>query len=308
MDERTASEVAATTRTRIGRVGIFSGMLRSAPPDVEREAVRRVEALGYGSIWFGESIGGKDAFAHASYLLAATSDVMIGTGIANVWARHPANMAGAAATVGAAWPGRFVHGLGVGHAPTVEASGQAYVRPLAHITDYLAGMDAARDSAPATPVPVPRLVAALKPRMLALARDSAHGALPYFVPPSHTPAARAILGPDRLLLVEQSVVLSTDATAARRTARGWMELYLQLPNYVDNLRRLGYADDVVDGGSDRLVDAIVAWGDEAAIAARVDELLAAGADSVLLQVLASDAATTLDHLAQLAPAVVGVAP
>ena len=191
---------------------------------------------------------------------------MIGTGIANVWARHPANMQGAAATVGSAWPGRFVHGLGVGHAPTVEASGQTYERPLAHITKYLAAMDASRDAAPPTPVPVPRVVAALRPRMLELASDVADGAIPYFVPPSHTPLARSIVGPDKLLLVEQSVVLSTDADEARRTARGWMDLYLQLPNYVANLRSLGYGDDVGGGGSDRLVDAIVAWGDEAAIA------------------------------------------
>lgn len=233
---------------------------------------------------------------------------MIGTGIANVWARHPANMQGAAATVGSAWPGRFVHGLGVGHAPTVEAGGAVYLRPLAHMRRYLDAMDAARDMAPETSVPVPRVVAALKPRMLELAREAADGAIPYFVPPSHTPEARAIIGPDRLLLVEQSGVLSTDPGGARRTARGWMDLYLQLPNYDDNLRRLGYGDDIDGGGSDRLVDAIVAWGDDSAIAARVDELFASGADSVLLQVLAPDVKTVLDHLGLLAPAVVGAAP
>jgi probable F420-dependent oxidoreductase len=236
-------------------------------------------------------------------LLSATQRIVTGTGIANVWARHPAAMQGGAATLGAGYPGRFIHGVGISHAPMVDRSGQAYEKPLAHMIAYLDGMDAAAPDAPVTEVPVPRLLAALRPRMLELARDRADGAHPYFVPTSHTPLARQTLGPGKLLIPEQAVVLETDPAQARRIARGHMELYLQLPNYVNNLRHLGFTDeDISGGGSDRLVDAIVAWGDEAAIAARVREHRDAGADHVLLQPL-GDLAAAVSQLERLAPAV-----
>jgi probable F420-dependent oxidoreductase len=229
---------------------------------------------------------------------------MVGTGIANLWARHPATMQGGAATLGGAWPGRFVLGVGVSHAPMVERSGQSYVSPLDRMTRYLADMDDAASVAPPTPIPVPRVLAALRPRMLELARERAFGAHPYFVPPAHTPQARAILGPDRLLIPEQAVLLATNPAQARPVAREHMARYLELPNYVGNLRRLGYGDDdLADGGSDRLVDAIVAWGDEAAIATRVRELRASGADHVLLQPLAADGPGVMAQLERLAPAV-----
>ena len=293
-------------RERLGRVGVWLASLRPAPVDEERRAVRRIEELGYGSIWCGEGIGGKEAFAHQSLLLAATGHIVSGTGIANVWARHPATMQGGAATVGAAYPGRFVLGVGISHAPMVERSGQAYQRPLAYMERYLDGMDAAAGDGPAVQVRVPRVLAALRPQMLALARERSDGAHSYFVPTSHTSLARQVLGPDRLLIPEQAVVLTTDSDKGRRTARAHMETYLQLPNYVNNLRHLGYTDeDVSGGGSDRLVDAIVAWGDEADIAKRVAEHIAAGADHVLLQPLGpldeavrqleALAATVLDH-------------
>ncbi len=211
-------------------------------------------------------------------------------------------MTGAAATVGAAWPGRFVNGLGVSHAPMVSASGQDYLRPLERMVRYLDAMDEARANAPVTAVPVPRVLAALRPKMLELARDRTDGAFPYFVPPEHTPLARAAIGPDKLLIVEQAVVLSTDPAEARRLARSHMRLYLTLPNYVNNLRDLGHGDaDLADGGSDRLVDALVAWGDEAAIVGRAQELRDSGADHVVVQPLADDAAGVLDQLEVLAP-------
>jgi probable F420-dependent oxidoreductase len=299
-----AADVEANRR-RLGRVGVWLGALRPAAIDEERLAARRIEELGYGSLWSGEGIGGKEAFAHQSVLLAATERIVTGTGIANVWARHPATMEGGAATLGAAYPGRFVLGVGISHAPMVDRSGQSYEKPLAHMTRYLEGMDAAVGDAPPTEVRVPRLLAALRPQMLALARRAADGAHPYFVPPSHTPAAREALGPDKLLIPEQAVVLTADPSEGRRIARDHMTMYLQLPNYVNNLRHLGYGDeDLAAGGSDRLVDAIVAWGDEHAIAARVREHLDGGADHVLLQPL-GDLSAALHQLELLAPAVLG---
>jgi probable F420-dependent oxidoreductase len=298
-----SSDVISALRERMGPVGVWLGSLRPAPVDLERRAARRIENLGYGSIWTGEVIGGKEAFAHQSLLLAATERIVTGTGIANVWARHPAAMQGGAATLGAGYPGRFVLGIGISHALLVDRSGQTYRRPLSRMSEYLDDMDAAVVDAPNTEVPVPRLLAALRPQMLALARDRADGAHTYFVPTAHTLAARLVLGAGKLLIPEQAVVVSADASEARRIARGHMKWYLQLPNYVNNLRHLGYSDeDVSAGGSDRLVDAIVAWGAPEDIAKRAQEHLDGGADHVLLQPL-GDLGHALRQLEVLAPAV-----
>jgi probable F420-dependent oxidoreductase len=284
---------------------VWLASLRPATIEQERAAARRIEALGYGSLWAGEVMGGKEAFSHQGVLLTATERMVTGTGIANVWARHPATMQAGAATLGAAYPGRFILGIGVSHACIVERSGQTYDRPLARMVEYLDGMDRVVGDVPVVEVPVPRVLAALGPKMLALARDRADGAHPYFVPVQHTRAARRILGPDRLLIPEQAVVLSTDAEQARRIARGHTTSYLRLPNYVNNLRRLGYGDEDLEGaGSDRLVDAIVAWGDEEQIAGRVKEHLEGGADHVLLQPL-GDLESAVAQLERLAPAVLG---
>jgi probable F420-dependent oxidoreductase len=296
-------DVVRSARDRWGPVGVWLGALNQVSAEAERQAARRIEALGYGAIFVGERIGGKEAMAHQAVLLAATDHIVTGTGIANVWSRHPAAMQGGSATLGDAYPGRFVLGLGVSHAVMVDGSGLTYEKPLAHMTRYLEEMDAAAALGPLPEVPVPRLLAALRPRMLALARDQCDGAHPYFVPPSHTPVAREALGPDKLLAPEQAVVVATDPDTARRVARRHMELYLQLPNYVNNLRHLGFTDeDVSGGGSDRLVDAIVAWGDEGAIARRVHELLDSGADHVLLQPL-GNLDRAMAQLEALAPAV-----
>jgi len=290
-------------RERLGRVGVWLASLRPATIEQERAAARRIESVGYGSLWAGEVIGGKEAFAHQSVLLNATEQILTGTGIANIWARHPATMQAGAATLGAAFPGRFVLGIGVSHAPIVERSGQTYDRPFTRMVEYLNGMDRVTGDVPVTEIPVPRVLAALGPKMLALARDRADGAHPYFVPVEHTPVARQILGPDRLLIPEQAVVLSTDAEQARSVARSHTTTYLRLPNYVNNLRRLGYSDeDLAGAGSDRLVDAIVAWGDEEQIANRVRAHLQAGADHVLLQPL-GDLSSAVAQLERLAPAV-----
>jgi probable F420-dependent oxidoreductase len=168
---------------------------------------------------------------------------------------------------------------------------------------YLAEMDAAVAASPLTPVPFARVLAALRPRMLELARDHADGAHPYFVPPAHTPMAREILGPDRLLIPEQAIALISDPSEARHVARRHMATYLALPNYLNSLRHLGFGDDdTAGGGSDRLVDAIVAWGDEQAIIDRVIELRSSGADHVVVQPLADDMPGVLVQLERLAPA------
>jgi len=211
-------------------------------------------------------------------------------------------MQGGSATLGDAYPGRFVLGMGVSHAPMVDSSGLTYEKPLDHMARYLDDMAASAAMGPVPAIPVPRLLAALRPRMLELARERTDGAHPYFVPASHAPLAREALGPDKLLVPEQAVVLETDPDAARRVARHHMAVYLQLPNYVNNLRHLGFTDDdLADGGSDRLVDAIVAWGDESAIATRVAEHLDGGADHVLIQPL-GNLDRAIEQLEVLAPA------
>ncbi|MBV9661338.1 MAG: TIGR03620 family F420-dependent LLM class oxidoreductase [Acidimicrobiales bacterium] len=295
-------------RERLGRVGVFSGNALGMSAADERTLVQGIEELGYGSFWCGEIIGGKEAFGHAAHLLAATESLVYGTGIANLWARHPATMQGGSTTVNDAWPGRFVLGVGVSHARIVDASSQTYDRPYSRMVGYLDDMDRQRDLERPTEVPPPpRLLAALGPKMLGLARDRADGALPYFVPPHHTSVARAELGPDRLLVVEQAFVLQTDATEARRVAREHTSGYLtRFPNYARNLQRMGYSqEDVSGGGSDRLVDDLVVWGDEVAIAARVAQLLDSGADSVVIQAVAP-AAKELESLARVAPAVLDI--
>jgi probable F420-dependent oxidoreductase len=297
------SEVVAA-RDRLGPVGVWMGSLMGATIEREREIARRIEELGYGSIWTGEIVGGKEAFAHQSVLLAATDHISTGTGIANVWARQSAAMQGGGATLGAAYPGRFVLGIGISHGPIVEMSGQVYEKPLQTMIDYLDGMDASIVHAPPCDVPVPRVLAALRPKMLELSRTRADGAHPYLVPPAHTTLARAALGPDKLLIPEQAIALESDPAEARRIAREHLSGYLRLPNYVNNLKHLGYGDDLADGGSDRLVDAIVAWGSAEDIARRVAEHRDNGADHVLLQPL-GDHVRAVEQLEQLAPVVLG---
>lgn len=300
----------AATRQRLGKVGVWCGQqLMSSPATEVRHAAQSIEALGYGSLWTGEVLGGKDVFVQGAVILSSTTKITFGSGIANLWARHPTTMLGACQTLGDAWPDRFINGIGVSHSFLVEGSGQDYSKPLEKMRNYLKAMDDTVAFMPAFAAPVSRVLAALRPKMLELARDRADGAHPYFVPPSHTPFARKILGPDRLLIPEQAVVLCSDPAEARRSAREHLAVYLTLPNYVNNLINLGYGDDDFSGGgSDRLVDAIVAWGDETAIIARVHELLDSGADHVVLQILAPELTDVLGQLATLAPALKGLMP
>jgi probable F420-dependent oxidoreductase len=273
----------------LGRVGIWSFQLEQQPAARAQAAAAEIEAMGWGALWIPEALG-REAFTHAALLLAGTRTLPIATGIANIWARDAMAAAAAQRTLAEAYPGRFLLGLGVSHAPMVEGMrGHRYERPLAAMRAYLDAMDAAPFLAAPPAVPPERVLAALAPKMLKLAAERAAGSHPYFVPPEHTRRARDVMGRGPLLAPEQAAVLDTDATRARAIARAHMQMYLGLPNYVNNLRRLGFGDaDLADGGSDRLVDAIVAWGSPDAIVRRVREHHDAGADHVCLQVLTAD--------------------
>jgi probable F420-dependent oxidoreductase len=293
-----------------GRVGVWLGGY-GFPAEEDRANAREFERLGYAALWFGEAPGGKEAFTRAATLLAATESLVIATGIASIWGRDPLNTSSAIRTLGEAFPGRFVAGLGVSHPPAVETRGYDYRLPLTTTRSYLADMAAVAHASPG-PAERPSVVlAALRPRMLELARDAADGAHPYFVPVEHTRRARRILGEGKLLAPELAVVLESDPDEARRLARQHTgSFYLGAPNYIRNLEWLGFSPaDLADAGSDALVDAVVAWGDEAAIVARVQEHLAAGADHVCLQPVTSVRPlidgpdhSALDVLRRLAPA------
>jgi probable F420-dependent oxidoreductase len=272
----------------LGRVGLWH-FLDRVPAREARDAAREIEGLGFKALWIPEALG-REAFTHAGLLLAATERLVVATGIANVWARDAVAMAAAQKTLAEAYPGRFLLGMGVSHAPLVSGMrGHDYAQPLTFLRRYLDAMDAAVFMGALPPEPPPRVLASLHPKSLALARERAWGSHPYFVPPEHTARARAILGPGKLLAPEQMVCLERDATTARAIARQAMQMYLGLPNYVRNLRSLGFTDDdVAGGGSDRLVDAIVAWGGIDAVVARVRAHHDAGADHVCLQVLHAD--------------------
>lgn len=273
----------------LGRVGVWTFSLDLQPATRAGELAAELEAMGWGAIWIPEAVG-REAPVNAALLLGATERIAVGTGIANIYARDAMSMNAAWHTLSEAFPGRFLLGMGVSHQPSVEGlHGQAYGPPLTTMREYLDRMDASLFIAAQPSDPPERVLAALGPKMLELARDRTRGAHPYFVPPEHTEIARTILGDDRLLAPEQMVVLETDPTKAREVARAAMGGYVGLPNYANNLRRLGFTEDDLGGGiSDRLVDAIVAWGDVDAIARRVRAHHDAGADHVCVQVLPLD--------------------
>jgi probable F420-dependent oxidoreductase len=275
-------------RSALGRVGVWSFALQTQTAAQEQEAVAAYRAAGYRATWFPESVGSKEAFSHAAVLLAATTDGVVATGIANIYARDPMAMMNGARTLAEAYPGQFVLGIGVSHAPAVATRGAVYEKPLTRMAHYLDAMDAVTWSGAAVGRP-PIVLAALGPRMLELAAERTDGAHPYFVPVEHTALARRIMGPDALLLTEVTAVLDTDPERARRTASAFAERYLQSANYVANLKRLGYTDaDVAGGGSDRLLDEVVPQGDVARIVAVVRAHLDAGADHVCVQLRAAD--------------------
>ncbi len=301
MTALTPAQVQAL-RDRIGRVGVWAGRIGEAPASEEHAAIARLEELGYGAVWIGEGPVNREALSHAALLLAASQQIVVATGIANIWARDAAAALNGANNLGEAFPGRFVLGLGVSHAPAVQFRGHEYNKPLSAMRSYLDVIDSHTHGSVLPAEPSPVVLAALRPKMLELARERTAGAHPFFVPTSHTARAREILGPEPLLAPEQGILLESDPGRARELARRYMALHLGLPNYQANLRDLGFDDgDFADGGSDQLVDAIVAWGDEAAIAARVRGHLDAGADHVAVQAYADDAGASLAQLERLAP-------
>lgn len=270
----------------IGKVGIWTGQLDSQPAARAQEVVAELESLGYPTVWYPESRG-RESFVQGAVLLAATRRLVLATGITNLYGRDPVAMAAAQRALAEAYPNRFLLGIGVSHAPTVEGiRGHRYERPLATMREYLDAMDRAPyAAAPPTSEP-PRVLAALGPKMLQLSAERAWGAHPYFVPVEHTALARQVMGEGPLLAPEQAIVLETNPDRARQIARVHTRVYLNLVNYTNNLRRLGFDEhDLADAGSDRLVDAVVAWGDVEAIVARVRAHLEAGADHVCVQVL-----------------------
>ncbi|MGR4850142.1 LLM class F420-dependent oxidoreductase [Streptomyces sp. LARHCF252] len=259
----------------VGRYGIWSVGLRSEDPDRRAElaeAAAELEELGYGAVW----LGGNSSAANAAPLIGATSRLTVGTSIQSIWQHEPDAAATAFAELESAHPGRFLLGLGVSHAKRVEQ----YARPYSALVEHLDGLDAAG-------VPADRrLLAALGPKSLRLARDRAAGSIPYLVTPEHTAHAREILGEAPLLAPELGVVPETDPARARALAREFLGIYLPLPNYTNNFLRHGFTeDDLTDGGSDRLVDALFAWGDDTAIRAKIDTYFEAGADHIALQLI-----------------------
>jgi probable F420-dependent oxidoreductase len=286
----------------LGRVGIWYGGIDAlATPEAQR-AAQVVEELGFGALWVAEAVG-RDPFVSASVLLSATSTLPVATGIANIYARDPMTMVAGQKTLAEAYPGRFLLGMGVSHGHLVAGVRKHdYSKPYSYMVEYLDRMDKALFMAVGPETDPGRLLAALGPKMLQLSATRANGSHPYFTTPEHTAIARETMGDDALLAPEQMVVLETDPAEARRIARAGMKIYLGLPNYFNNLMRLGFTeDDRADGGSDRLVDAIVAWGTEDQIAARVADHHAAGADHVCVQVLQDGMAMPEEQWRRLAP-------
>lgn len=264
-------------------VGVWSSQLRYGDPSESAEAAAELEELGFRALWVPD-VGGP-VFDAVGRLLAATKRTVIATGILNLWMHAATDVAASYAELTAAHGDRFLLGIGVSHAPLIDAGEPGrYRKPLAATAAFLDDIDAA-----AQPVPVDRRVlAALGPKMLALAARRAGGAHPYLVTPEHTRRARSLLGDGPLLLPEQTVILCDGADQARELGTDWLRAYLGLPNYANNLLRSGFSTDDVAHVSDRLFDAIIAWGDEDAIVRRVRDHFSAGADHVCLQVLVAE--------------------
>ncbi|MGO9605781.1 MAG: TIGR03620 family F420-dependent LLM class oxidoreductase [Candidatus Binataceae bacterium] len=279
----------------IGTLGIWFFLDAMSAPQ-SAEFAKKVESTGYNALWIPEAVG-REPFAHSAYLLANTERLVLATGIANIWARDAITMGAASKTVAEASGGRFLLGIGVSHKPLVtNLRGHSYDKPYSFMKEYLPKMKGALYLAPPPKEPVPVVLAALHPKMLQLAATEANGTHTYFVPPEHTAKVRAAIGPKPLICAAQAVILETDATKARTAARAYMKTYVpRLPNSTNNLKALGWADAEFENGcSDRLVDAIVAWGTEDKIRDRIEAHLKAGATHVCILPLRADSAPQPD--------------
>jgi len=268
----------------ISKIGVWAFTDSLTAPELATFA-KQIERWNYGALWIPEAVG-REAFAASSWLLANTERLTIATGIANIWARDAQASAAARKTLNEQSGGRFLLGLGVSHEPLVKRlRGHDYRKPLAAMREYLETLQKAMYRAPEPSGNNELIVAALRQGMLKLSAELADGAHPYNVTPEHTARAREILGPDKRLYVEQKVCLETDAAKARKVARDTLEIYVPLPNYRNNWLELGFTEAEIDGRADRFLDAMVAWGDEAALRKRIHEHLEAGADHVCIQAL-----------------------
>jgi len=282
------------------RIGVWAGIDRLSAAEGAAFA-RRVEAWGYSALWIPEAVG-REVFSASAWLLANTQMLAVASGTANIYARDAMSTAAAQKGLNEQSGGRFLLGLGVSHIPLVEVRHHAYGKPVPTMRAYLTAMAQAPYHA-VPPATAPKTVlAALGPQMLALSAELADGAHPYNVTPEHTRRAREILGAGKHLCVEQCAILERDPARARAIGRQFLAFYFGLPNYVNNWRRLGFADaDFAGGGSDRLIDGIIAWGDERVIRERIEAHRQAGADHVCVQAVAPDGRTDERLLALLAP-------
>jgi probable F420-dependent oxidoreductase len=279
-----------------GRLGIFAGSLSGQPATVQREVAVEIERLGFGTLWYGESVG-REAFVQAAIYLSATSSLVVASGIANIWARDPMAMAAGGRAISEAWPNRFILGIGVSHAPSVALRGHDYARPFSAMRDYLDRIGQAPWRGPQAPLP-PIVLAALGPRMVGLAAERTAGAYPYFTTAEHIRQVRELLGPEPFLVSDLPVVLAAGREEARALGDAHTGRYLRLDNYRNNLLRVGWTPDQLEPpGSDALFDAVVAWGDVAAIRERVNGLFSAGADQVALNLVTKD--PTVPYLSEL---------
>lgn len=295
-------------RPELGRFGVWTWAFDQQPWAKVTEAVAEMEELGYGTVWFGEGAG-RDATTQAALLLAATKRIVVAPGIATMTRHHPETLAQAERAIAEAFPGRFVLGIGLGGSRT-GAPARRTGSPVSAVRDYLDAMDAARLTAPGPAEPSPRVLAALGPKMLRLAAERTWGAHPFLLPAEHTARARAIVGPDAVLAVHQAVAVHPDPLRAREIARaglsGWIAHVDVSPSRWNLVKELTGFDesDLADGGSDRLVDAMVAAGDAGTVAERIRRQVEAGADHVCIGVMtgAPEAELALDELRQLAAA------
>jgi probable F420-dependent oxidoreductase len=284
-----------------GRFGVFAGPLNGQPSSIQRGFARQMEHLGYGTLWVGESLA-QEAFGRCAVLLAATEKLVVGTGIANIWARDAAAMANGGRTLAEAFPHRFILGIGVSHAPVVRARGHDYSRPYSAMRDYLTAMTEVSWRGPESEVP-PIILAGLGPKMVELAGQRTAGVYPYFTTVEHLRQVRASIGPDPFVAIDLPVVLADSLKAARTIGDRHLGNYLRADNYRNNLLRLGWSDkDLEVPGSSALFEAIVAWGTPDQIYEGVAERFEAGADQVVFNLIGPDSSVPpLTELERLSP-------
>ena len=289
---------------QVGKVGVFSGRLQRRPTGAAIELVNEWEALGYRSVWLSESASAKNVLTFAGVLLGGSQEIAVASAIAVIWNRDPTAMMNAGHTLADAFPGRFVLGMGVAHRETAARRGHTYEQPLATMRSYLEAMEQAPYDGHPPEQPAPRVLAALGPKMVTLAAKMTDGVHPFLTTPDHTATVRDIVGPEPLVAVEQGVVLTEDVATGREAARDNLRRFTKWPNYHRHLERIGFdKDELADGGTDRVVDAIYAVGDEGVIAARLADHFEAGADNVSIQVVPRGPVDEAETLRRLAPAV-----